>query len=336
MSVRHFGETAAGEPVRAVRIEGGGLSAEFIEWGCVTRDLRPEGLDRSLVLGLAALRDYEAMAGGHLGAVAGRCANRISGARFTLDGREHRLEENAPGATLHSGGAGFGRALWRLEDHGAAHARFHIRQEDGAGGFPGAIEAEAEYRLADGALIMTFTARAEAPTLCNLAQHSYYNLSGDARIDDHRLTLAAGRLTPLGADMCPTGEVRTVTPAEDFRAGRLVGPRAIDVNYVLAEAPRPEPAFAARLEAGRVMLEVETTAPGLQVYTADGLGAAPPAPGAVPPGPRAGLCLEAQLWPDAANRPGFPSAVLRPGALWRQETRLRVSALGEIRAIFSA
>lgn len=328
MSVRHFGETAAGEPVRAVRIAGGGISAEFIEWGCVTRDLRLEGLERSLVLGLATVRDYEAMAGGHVGAVAGRCANRISGARFMLDGREHRLEENAPGATLHSGSAGFGRALWRLADNGAAHARFRIRQEDGAGGFPGAIEAEAEYRLEEGALLMVLTARAEAPTLCNLAQHSYYNLSGEARIDDHRLTLAAGRLTPLGSDMCPTGEVRAVTPAEDFRAGRFIDARAIDVNYILAEAPRAAPAFAARLEAGGVILVVETDAPGLQVYTADGLSAAGPAPGAVPPAPRAGLCLEAQLWPDAANRPGFPSAVLRPGALWRQETRLRLSASG--------
>ncbi|MFN3260790.1 MAG: aldose epimerase family protein [Pikeienuella sp.] len=328
MSVRLFGETAEGEPVRAVRIAGGGLSAEFIEWGCVTRDLRLEGLDRSLVLGLATLRDYEAMAGGHVGAVAGRCANRISGARFVLDGREHRLEENVPGATLHSGSAGFGRALWRLEDHGAAHARFRIRQEDGAGGFPGAIEAEAEYRLEDRALLMVLTAQAGAPTLCNLAQHSYFNLSGEARIDDHRLTLAAGRLTPLGADMCPTGDVRAVSPAEDFREGRLVGARSIDVNYVLAEAPRAEPASAARLEAGRVMLEVETTAPGLQVYTADGLGPALAAPGAVPPGPRAGLCLEAQLWPDAVNRPGFPSVVLRPGEVWRQKTRLRLSARG--------
>ena len=328
MSARHFGETAAGQPVRAVRIAGGGLSAEFIEWGCVTRDLRLQGLDRSLVLGLATLRDYEEMAGGHLGAVAGRCANRISGARFTLEGREHRLEENAPGATLHSGAAGFGHALWRLVDHGPAHARLNIRQEDGAGGFPGAIEAEAEYRLEEGALVMVLSARAEAPTICNLAQHSYYNLSGEPWIDHHRLTLAAGRLTPLGPDMCPTGEVRGVTTAEDFRKGRLVGSGAIDVNYVLAEAPRLAPAFAARLEAGGVALEVETTAPGLQVYTADGLGASRPAPGAVPPGPRAGVCLEAQLWPNAANQPRFPSAVLRAGEIWRQETRLRVSACG--------
>lgn len=324
MSVRPFGETAAGEPVRSVRIEGDGLSAEFIEWGCVTRDLRLGGVDRSLVIGLASLRDYEAMAGGHLGAVAGRCANRISDARFRLDGREHRLEENAPGATLHSGAAGFGRALWRLADHGPGHALFRIRQADGAGGFPGVIEAEAEYRLEEGALAMTFTARAEAPTLCNLAQHSYYNLSGAARIDRCRLELAAGRLTPLGPDMCPTGEVRPLRAEEDFRAARAVGARAVDVNYVLANAPRAAPVFAARLSGGGVEMTMETTAPGLQVYTADGLGAGAPAPGSVAPGPRAGLCLEAQLWPDAPNRPGFPSAVLRPGETWRQVTRLRL------------
>lgn len=325
MSVSEFGVTAAGEPCRIVRIAGGGLSAELIEWGCVTRDLRIDGVDRPLVLSLPTLADYEANGARHVGAVAGRVANRIAGGRFVIDGRERRAARNVGGTTtLHGGDRGFGRSVWRIVDHGPDFARLRIRQEDGAEGFPGAIEAEAEYRLADGAMEIELTARAEAPTLCNLAQHSYYNLSGEDRIDGHRLALAAGRLTPLGPDMCPTGEVRPVLPEEDFRASRPLGPAPRDVNYALADAGRAAPAFAARLEAGGVELTLETTAPGLQLYTADGLDPPLPGPDGRRFGPRAGLCLEAQAWPDAPNHAGFPPILLRPGETWAQRTRLRL------------
>ncbi len=324
MSVSDFGVTAEGAPCRLVRISDGALSVELIEFGCVTRDIRLEGLGRSLVLSLPTLADYEANAARHLGAVAGRVANRIAGGRFEIDGKGHQASCNVGGVTtLHGGDRGFGRSMWSLVDHGPDRARFRIRQEDGWEGFPGAIEAEADYRVAGGALSFELTARAEAATICNLAQHSYYNLSGEDRVDGHLLELAAGRLTPLGPDMCPTGEVRAVTPEEDFRTPRPLGPAPRDVNYVLADAPRAEPAFAARLSGGGVAMEMETTAPGVQLYTADGV--APPIPGRNGRryGPRSGVCLEAQHWPDAPNHPGFPPILLRPGELWRQLTRIR-------------
>ncbi|MFV0473582.1 MAG: aldose epimerase family protein [Pikeienuella sp.] len=324
MSVAPFGRTETGAPVDEVRIAGGGLSAAFLTWGCVTREIRLEGVDRSLVLGLADMAAYERHGGQHVGAVAGRVANRISGGRFSIDGVSHQAARNIGGkTTLHGGDGGFGRSLWRLSDHGPDHARFAIRHEDGEQGFPGAIEAECAYRLADGAMEIELTARAEAPTLCNLAQHSYYNLSGAARIDDHALWLAAAEVTPLGPEMTPTGVVAPVPAAGDFRRTRRVGEVAIDVNYVLAAGPRAAPALAARLRAGGVEMALETTAPGLQLYTADGLDPPPPGVAGRPLGRRAGLCLEPQLWPDAASHPGFPSAVLRPGETWRQVTRLR-------------
>lgn len=324
MSVSPFGRTGAGALVEEVRIAGGGLSAAFLTWGCVTREIRLDGVGHSLVLGLSEMADYERHGGQHLGAVAGRVANRISGGRFAIDGVAHQAARNVNGqTTLHGGDGGFGRSLWRLVDHGADHARFAIRHEDGQEGFPGAIEAECACRLSDGALEYELTARAEAPTLCSLAQHNYYNLSGSARIDDHELEIMAGRVTPLGPDMTPTGALAAVSAAGDFRAMRRIGDAAIDVNYVLAEAPRAAPAFAARLRAGGVEMILETTAPGLQLYTADGLDPAPMGAAGRPLGRRAGLCLEPQLWPDAANHPAFPPALLRPGETWRQLTRLR-------------
>lgn len=323
MSVSSFGVSSDGVAVREARIAGGGLSAAFLTWGCVTRDLRLDGLDRPLVLGLASIGEYERHGGQHVGAIAGRCANRIAGGRFEIDGASCQATQNASaGATLHGGERGFGRSHWRLADHGADHARFAIRQEDGHEGFPGAIEAECAYRLRDGALEIELTARAEAPTLCNLAQHNYYNLSGAALIDDHELWLASSALTPLGEDMTPTGRIEPASGARDFVVRRKIGPAEIDVNYILATQPRPAPAPAARLRAGGVEMLLETTAPGLQLYTGDNLAPPPLGAGGAPLGPRAGLCLEPQLWPDAANHPGFPTAILRPGEEWRQVTRL--------------
>lgn len=320
MSVRDFGETGGGEAVHEVRISGGGLSASFTTYGCVNSDLRLDGLDRRLILGFDSQEGYNRN-GAHIGAVAGRFANRISGGRFSIDGTAYQASCNVGGhTTLHSGERGFGRSLWRIEDHGPDFAALSIREEAGHEGFPGAIEALCVFRLKDQTLEMELTANADAPTLCNLAQHNYYNLSGAARIDDHQLRIASDSITPLGADMTPTGEI--AAPPEDFAALRRVGDAAVDVNYILAKAPRPEPAFAAELSAGGVSMVMETTAPGVQLYTGDGLA---PDPDFAIAGPRAGICLEAQLWPDAANHRHFPNAILRPGETWRQVTRLRFS-----------
>lgn len=329
MGVSSFGVASDGVEVLEVRIAGGGLSAAFLTWGCVTRDLRLDGLARPLTLGLASIDEYERHGGQHVGVIAGRCANRIAGGRFVIDGVEHQTTQNASaGATLHAGERGFGRAHWRLVDYGADHAAFAIRQEDGHEGFPGAIEAHCVYRLREGALEIELTARADAPTLCNLAQHNYYNLSGAARVDDHELWLAASAITPLGADMTPTGRIELASTARDFSRRRRIGAAAIDVNYILADGPRATPAPAARLRAGGVEMLMETTAPGVQLYTGDNLTPPPLSASGAPLGLRAGLCLEPQLWPDAAHHPHFPCAILRPGEEWRQVTRLSFSRMG--------
>ncbi len=300
-----------GREVRAVTIRGGDLSATIMEWGCVMQDLRHLSVDRNLILSHPSLADYVAQGREHVGAIAGRCANRIRGGRFVIDGIAHEVARNVMGRdTLHGGDRGFGRSLWHLADHGPDHATFTIRQAHGHEGFPGTIEATCQYRLTQSGLEMVMTATTDAPTICNLAQHNYYNLSGAPVIDDHVLAVASNRHTPLAADMAPTGAILPNRGAVDLAGGRRVGPDAIDLNYILADDRQPTPRPAARLTAGDVALTVATTEPGLQVYTGDHL------PGRA----RAGICLEAQVWPDAANQPHFPSALLRPGQTYRQVT----------------
>lgn len=314
MSVFTYGDLN-GRPVRAITIRGGGLSATIMEWGSAMLDLRPDGLGRSLILSHPSLDDYVAQGREHVGAIAGRCANRIRGGRFSIDGVAYQVARNVEGRdTLHGGSGGFGCSMWKLGNHGPDHAAFHIRHEDGEEGFPGAISATCTYHLRDGTLHIEMTATTDAPTICNLAQHNYYNLSGSRVIDDHVLQIAADSHTPLADDMAPDGSIAANDAVVDFGAARTVGNAPLDLNYVLAKRRRASPQFAAKLTAGDVTLTVETTEPGLQVYTGDHL----------PNRARAGICLESQLWPDGANHAEFPSPILRPGDIYRQKMILRI------------
>lgn len=321
-----FGKTSGGEPVRAFDLAAGPISARVVEWGAVMQDLRittAGAQERPLVIGLPRLEDYLAD-DAHIGAVVGRVANRLAGGRFSVAGRDYRATCNAgDGAvTLHGGARGWGRRLWRAEEAGPTRVALTLRDEDGTEGFPGAVTARCVYEVTETGLDITFEARPEAPTVVNMTHHAYFNLSGEATIDGHELTVMADRLTPLGPLLTPTGEVVPVGGDTDWRRPRRVGAAEIDVNYVLADAPRPEPVPAARLVAGGVAMTLSTTAPGLQVYTGHNLkGRLTGTDGRIA-GPRAAICLEPQFWPDAPNHPGFPSIEATPERPFRQVMRL--------------
>lgn len=318
MTVSVFGHTQDGSPVRAVRISAGDLSARVMEWGATLLDLRHAEIDHSLTVGFKDFATYERH-GAHVGAIAGRFAGRISGG-FEVGGQRFETTRNNGRATLHGGAHGFGVSLWTLSDHGPDFVEMIIRQPDGLDGFPGEIEARCRYEIGGGELRLTLSATATKPTICNLAQHSYFNLSGAATIDDHVLSIAADRYTPLDQAQLPTGDVTPCNEVRDFSCSRKIETTALDDHFVLADDRRPEPGLAATLTGGGVEMAVKTTEPGLVVYTADKF---PETSGGLSDrsfGPRAGLCLECQLWPDSPNHSGFPSAVLMPGQTYRQKT----------------
>lgn len=328
--IRAFGRTAAGEAVEEVTLAAHGLTARFITWGAVLRDIRLGGCDWPLSLGFDRFEDYE-LHSQYFGALCGRCANRIANGRFTLDGREHVLER-APDAEHHLHGgvsAAFSGLLWRVEEAAPDALTLTLESADGQGGYPGRLRVRAEWRIAGPAtLSLSLSAQTDAPTIVNLAQHSYWNLDGDGDVRGHRLAVAAERFTETDGGLIPTGDLASVvgTPF-DFRQGRRIGAQGaapLDLNLVMAEGPRPVPRLAARLEGERgVTMTLATTAPGLQIYDAAWLAVAAPGLDGRRYGPQAGLCLEPQLWPDAINQPGFPSPVLRPGETWRQRTEWR-------------
>jgi aldose 1-epimerase len=308
-------------------ISGGGLTATFLAMGAILRDLRLEGHDAPLVLGLADAAQYPEHSN-YMGATAGRCANRIGEARFALDGVEHRTDPNFQGRhTLHGGSVGTGKRDWEVLDVAGDAIAFGIDLADGEMGFPGAMRITARFAVADGTLRVLYEAEAEAATLCNLAHHSYWNLDGTADLRHHVLRVAADRYVAVDDGLIPTGVASVEGTRFDFREGRRL-PEAdlLDHNLCLSDARTALRDVAwLRSEASGVEMTVATTEPGLQVYDGAKLNTQVPGLGGRTYRAHAGVALEPQVWPDAINSPGFPSAVLRPGETYRQTTTFRFS-----------
>ncbi len=229
--VRAFGDMD-GVGIEEITIRSpAGAEAKIITWGAVVRDLvvPVDGRPQTTVLGLNSLADYRAHSPS-FGAVPGRFANRIGRGQFTLDGKSYQLLLNEKGkTTLHGGPQGFGKRPWRLVASDTASVTLALTSPDGDAGFPGTLEATCRYELSGTTLRMELTATADAPTIVNLTNHSYFNLDGSADILDHELTVHAGFRTAVDEDLIPTGEIVTVagTPF-DFRSARTrpqpVGP----------------------------------------------------------------------------------------------------------------
>ncbi|MFJ8631121.1 aldose epimerase family protein [Streptomyces sp. NPDC093568] len=315
----HFGTLSDGTEVHRWTLERAGVRVRVLSYGGIVQSLEVpdrDGHAANVVLGFAGLDGYLAHPEPFLGALIGRYANRIAGARFPLDGLTYALEPNDPPNSLHGGGHGFDKRVWEVTpvEHGVRLTRVSPHGEEG---FPGRLEVSATYTLdADGALRIAYEAVTDAPTVVNLTNHSYFNLAGAGSGDagGQELRLAASRFTPVDDDLIPTGALDDVAGTRfDFRQARKVG-AGYDHNFVLDKGVTEDAREVAGLydpTTGRA-LTVATTEPGLQLYTADHL-TEPFAPGD-------GIALETQHFPDSPNRPGFPSTVLRPGEVFRSET----------------
>ena len=291
----------------------------ILNWGCVLRDWRVDGPGRSLpmVLGFPSLEDYALHSRSH-GAIVGRLANRTKDARFTLEGRTYELTRNhGPGKRhhIHGGATGLGRRVWAMETDGAAEAvRLVYRSPDGEEGYPGTVDFEVTYRLEGPRLVCEMRGTADRPTPLNLAHHAYFNLGGGGTVKDHILRVDAEAYTTLDSEQIPTGEIAPVegTPL-DFREPREIGDAAIDNNFVLAVDRDPQtPAAWAFCPRTDRRIEVRTDQPGLQLFDAPTMTVEAAGHDGERYGPFAGLCFEAQHFPDTMNHPDWPSVVYGP------------------------
>lgn len=288
-----------------------------------------DGKLRDVVLGHDSIADYVNI-DGNFGALIGRYGNRINQGRFKIGDIEYRLPQNNYGHCLHGGPKGFHHSVWDVAAVNDSTLELTLASPDGEAGFPGNLDVKVVYSLmADNALKISYTARTDKPTIVNLTNHSYFNLSGDASKDvlDQYVQINADAFTPIDSSFMTTGEIRPVegTPF-DFRTPKPVGQDldaddeqlrnglGYDHNMVLATGGDSTVVAASIYSpVSGIKMEVYTTEPGLQFYTGNFLDGKVVGKKGVAYPRRSAICMETQHFPDSPNKPDFPSVTLLPG-----------------------
>ncbi|KQR22834.1 aldose epimerase family protein [Deinococcus sp. Leaf326] len=351
LSSEVWGRSPAGRDVQQFTLASPTAEVRVMTYGGVITSVRTpdrRGEWGEITLGHSGAAPYfDRATASFFGALIGRYGNRIEAGRFTLDGQAYQLPLNDGPNTLHGGPGGFDQHDWDARTEVADDALSLVltrRSPDGEEGFPGALDVSVTYRLsADGTLDLLYRAATDWPTVVNLTNHTYWNLSGDRDVLGHVLELPARRFVPVRADMIPTGEVAEVqgTPL-DFRVPQAVGARIGEAHEQLRLAGGYDHTFvlegepdavglrrAAHLSepVGGRTLEVWTSEPGVQFYSGNFLTGQPGR--AEQPYPKHwGLCLETQHYPDSPNQPQFPSTRLDPGQVYHSHTRYRFGTTG--------
>ncbi|MFC3346578.1 aldose epimerase family protein [Streptomyces echinoruber] len=303
---------------------GNGLSVTAWTYGASLVEVNvPDRYGRpgNVVVRLPDLASYEDPdLNAYVGATVGRYCRCVTDARFELDGVEHRLDGNDGSHHLHGGSLGFDKYVWEADAESREDRlvlRMRLVSPDGDQGYPGELTAEASYEVdTRGRLTIAFQARTTAPTVVGLTNHAFWNLGGGGTIDDHRLALNSTRIVAFDDRLMPLpGPPRDITGTDlDHTTPRELGAARLDNFFVLDDS-----AWAAQVEhrpSGRTM-RVTTDQPGMGVYSGDHYRR-----------PRAGLCLETGAWPDAPNRPDYPSVRLDPGQTYRHRTTHAFQTIG--------
>jgi aldose 1-epimerase len=344
-----FGKMAGGQPVDIYTLtNSNGLEVQIMTYGASVVSIKApdrKGNLADVVLGYDSFEGYLAN-NPYFGAIAGRYANRIGKATFSLDGAQYSLPKNDGQNTLHGGDMGFGKVLWLGQESsgkGGSGVTMRYLSRNGEEGFPGNLTVTVVYTLTDkNELRIDYAATTDQATVINLTNHSYFNLAGGGSILGHELMINADRFTPVAAGLIPTGELRGVkgTPL-DFTVPTAIGARidqpydqlalakGYDHNWVLnSGGGRLELAARAYEPVSGRVLEVYTTEPGLQFYTGNFLDGSIKGSNGQVYNRRDGFCLETQHFPDSPNVPAFPSTVLRPGHMYKSTTIFKFSVKG--------
>ena len=337
-NIKPFGTAPSGEPVFSIQLNNGNLSCEIITFGATIRSLivpDRNGDPVDVVLGYDTLEEYISQ-DGYLGATVGRFANRIAKGQFRLNGQTYKLAVNNGPNHLHGGLQGFSHRVWSIAQSNAHSVTLRLTSPDGEEGYPGNLECSVQFELEDTALIIRYHAASDKDTLCNLTNHSYFNLAGHKSgfALDQTIQIFAQGYTPSDAESIPFGTVtpvagtpmdlRNPTPIGEHindNFHQLIFARGYDHNYVLdGEAGKLRSVAQAYSSSTGITMRAETTLPGVHFYTANYLPEGRTGKGGCSYGPRHGFCLETQFFPDAPNQPTFPSTVLQAGDKYEHTT----------------
>jgi aldose 1-epimerase len=347
MNKEAFGKTPDGTPVELYTLTNEkGMEVKITNYGGIVVSIKTpdrNGKFDDVALGYDNLDAY-VKRNPMFGAIVGRYANRIARAKFTLNGVEYNLARNNGENHIHGGPRGFDKQVWKGElfaQDRDVSLKLSYFSKDGDQNFPGNLSVTVTYTLTGkNELKIDYLATTDKDTIINLTNHSYFNLAGDGDVLQHEIMINADRFTPIGPGSIPTGELREVkgTPLDflkpkaigariDAKDEQLLLTRGYDHNYVLNHKPGGLglAAWVYEPRTGRVM-EVLTTEPGVQFYTANNLDGSITGKGGRVYGSRTGLCLETQHFPDSPNKPQFPSVVLKKGGKYQTTTVYRFSA----------
>ncbi|KAJ8393207.1 hypothetical protein AAFF_G00062790 [Aldrovandia affinis] len=339
VSNEEFGVIQGQGSVEKWKLKSQNVTVEIISLGCIITSLKTKaknGEIDDIVLGFDTLEGYRRNPR-YFGAVVGRVANRIAGGKFAIDGKEYQLAVNNGPNALHGGLRGFDKVIWASEGR-TNGVRLSLSSPDGEEGYPGELRAAVTYSLLGDTLTVQYHAHSSQATPINLTNHSYFNLAGHGTPDvyDHEVSIQADAYLPVDDTMIPTGEVRPVDGSPfDLRRPVLIGQAlkevpgpGFDHNFCLSSPGDPKKerpcARVHHPESGRV-LEVSTSQPGVQFYTANFLDGSLRGKGGATYPKHSSFCLETQNWPDAVNKPHFPDALLRPGEEYSHTTRFTFS-----------
>ncbi len=340
---KKFGQLPDGRPVSLFTLRNAnGLTTEISNYGGLIVSLWTldrEEIAQNIVLGYDSLETY-LKSSPFFGALVGRYANRISHASFTLDGKLYPLAANNGTNSIHGGKRGFDKALWDatpLNTTDGPSLILRYKSKDMEEGFPGNLDVKVTYTFTNAnELVIDYEATTDKATIVNLTQHTYFNLSGNAKRDilDEELMIPADSIVEIDSIMISTGRLIPVkNTAFDFTKPRVIGD-SIDSNndqikkgqgydhcFVLRNDEKKDHWAASLYDpvSGRVM-DVTTDLPGVQVYSGNHLSKRTGKLGAIYTR-RGGICFETGLYPDTPNRPEFPPAVLRPGQTYKTRTK---------------
>ncbi|MBA4755139.1 MAG: galactose mutarotase [Sphingobium sp.] len=327
-----------------------GVSARILTYGATLQSLSmpdKHGKTADVLLGYDDLKDYVDHPN-YFGVTVGRYANRIAGGAFSIDGKAYQLPLNDKTNSLHGGGKGFDKQVWKVasvKSGPVATLVLTLTSADGDSGYPGKLDSSVTYTLDEaGNLGILFDAKTDKPTIVNMTNHAIFNLGGEGSPDGalgHVLTIPAKAYTPVDEALIPTGERKPVDGsvfdfrqprrvADGIRDGRdpqIVFGRGYDHNWALDKGLTKTPELAARLEdpvSGRVV-EVLTTEPGVQFYAGNFLDGTLVGKGGHLYRMGDGIALEPQKFPDAPNKPNFVSARVDPGKPYHHAMVYRLS-----------
>ncbi len=342
-----YGVTPKGDSIKKYTLSNkNGMKVEVINFGGIITSLTApdrNGKYEDVVLGFTKPEGYFDGNPYYFGALIGRYGNRIANAKFTLEGKAYEIDKNDGPNSLHGGKEGFHTRFWNIEvvkDAKFPTLKLSYTSADGEEGYPGKLTTTVFYTLTDdNALEISYEAETDKPTVVNLTQHSYFNLSGNftKTITDHELQINADHFLPVNETLIPTGEQKAVkgTPF-DFTVSKPIGKdisadddqlkkgKGYDHNWILNGKGLRSIAKVYHQGTGRLM-EVFTDEPGVQFYSGNFLDGKFDTKTGGKNEFRTGFCLETQHFPDSPNQPSFPSTELKPGQKYQSKTIYKFS-----------